>query len=80
MKKAVERLREESETWVTAAHQQDEAEDAALLLDGLRAARDEFGLRGSAYERYAEQRGGKIREGHHASCRQRRLREFDRDR
>jgi hypothetical protein len=30
MKKAVERLREESETWVTAAYQQAEAEDAAL--------------------------------------------------
>jgi transposase len=30
MKKAVERLREESETLVTAAYQQDEAEDAAL--------------------------------------------------
>jgi predicted ATPase/class 3 adenylate cyclase len=30
--------------------------DAALLLAGLRAARDEFGLPGSANERYAEQR------------------------
>lgn len=30
MKKAVERLREEIETLVTAAYQQDEAEDAAL--------------------------------------------------
>jgi hypothetical protein len=29
---------------------------AALLLEGLRAARDEFGLRGSANERYAERR------------------------
>ena len=32
------------------------SQDAALLLEGLRAARDEFGLRGSANERYAEQR------------------------
>ena len=30
MKKAVERLREKIETLVTAAYQQDEAEDAAL--------------------------------------------------
>ena len=32
------------------------SEAAALLLAGLRAARDQFGLRGSANERYAEQR------------------------
>jgi hypothetical protein len=32
------------------------SEDAALLLTGLRAARDEFGLPGSANERAAEQR------------------------
>ena len=32
------------------------AEPAAALLGGLRAARDEFALRGSANERHAEQR------------------------
>jgi hypothetical protein len=32
------------------------SEAAVLLLAGLRAARDKFGLRGSANERYAEQR------------------------
>ena len=40
------------------------SEAAVLLLIGLRAARDEFGLRGSANERYAEQR---IEEHLHAS-------------
>ena len=33
-------------------------ETAGVLLAGLRAARDEFGLPGSANERYAEQRIG----------------------